>query len=93
MRFGGSLSVAPKVTAYGYVAPGYSLMQGAPQASNPQGPILGAHLGALLDLTPTWYAAVELGYLAGFQRTSLNQMEDPANASFFQTGIGVGVRI
>lgn len=93
VRFGGSLPVAPKVTAYGYLAPGYSWMQGAPQASNPQGPIVGLHAGALLDLTPTWYADVELGYQAGFQRTSFNQMEDPANASFFQTGVGVGVRI
>jgi hypothetical protein len=93
VRFGGSLPVAPKVTVYGYVAPGYSLMQGAPQGTEPQGPIVGLHAGALLDLTPAWFAALELGYQAGFQRSSFNQMEDPANASFFQTGVGVGLRI
>jgi hypothetical protein len=68
-------------------------MRGAPQATEPQGPVLGAHAGALFDLTPTLFLAAELGYQTGFQRASLNQLDIPYDASFFQTGIGVGARI
>jgi hypothetical protein len=92
LRFGGSLPVGRAFTAYGYLAPGYSLMR-ALQVAEPQGPVLGVHAGALFDLTPTLFLAAELGYQAGFQRASYNQMDIAFDASFFQTGLGMGVRI
>jgi hypothetical protein len=93
LRLGGSYPVGRGFTAYGYLAPGYSLMRGLPQAVEPQGPVLGAHAGALFDLTPTLFLAAELGYQAGFQRAAYNLMDIAAAVSFVQTGIGVGVRI
>jgi len=93
-RVGGAFPFARRFAAYGYVAPGYSFMRkGAPQATGPQGPIVGVHAGALFDLTPTLFLVAELGYQAGFQRAFIDQMDTPFAASFFQTGIGLGVRI
>jgi hypothetical protein len=93
-RVGGLLPIGRRFEAYGYVAPGYSFMRkGAPQATGPEGPIVGVHAGALFDLTPTLFLAAELGYQAGFQRAFVNQMDIPFDASFFQIGVGMGVRI
>jgi hypothetical protein len=93
LRLGGSLPVARRFTAYGYLAPGYSFMRGAPGATEPQGPVIGAHAGAMFDLTPSLFLAAEVGYQAGFQRAAVDQMDIAYDASFFQTGIGVGARI
>jgi hypothetical protein len=93
LRVGGSVPITHRMAAYGYLAPGYSFMHGVPGALSPQGPVVGVHAGALFDLTPAWFLAAELGYQAGFQRASVNGMDVAYDASFFQTGIGLGVRI
>jgi hypothetical protein len=92
-RVGGIFPIGRGFAACGYVAPGYSFMRGAPQGISPQGPIVGVHAGALFDVTPTLFLAAELGYQDGFQRAPYDQMDIPFDASFFQTGIGLGVRI
>jgi len=92
-RAGGIVPIGRRFAAYGYLAPGYSLMRGAPGGLTPQGPIVGVHAGALFDLTPTLFLAGELGYQAGFQRATADQLDIPFDASFFQIGLGMGVRI
>jgi hypothetical protein len=46
-RVGGLFPIARRFAACGYVEPGYSFMRkGAPQATGPEGPIVGVHAGA-----------------------------------------------
>jgi hypothetical protein len=93
LRVGGIFPIGRGFSAYGYVAPGYSFLRGTPGGTSPRGLIVGVHAGALFDVMPTLFLAAELGYQAGFQRASVDQMDVPYDASFFQTGVGVGVRI
>jgi hypothetical protein len=93
LRFGGSYPLGRRVVAYGYLSPGYSFMRGPSQGVSPEGPIIGVHAGAQFDLTPIWFLAAEVGYQAGFQRAFVDGMDVAYDASFFQTGLGLGVRI
>ena len=93
LRVGGLYPIGRGFSAYGDVAPGYSFMRGMPGGTSAQGPVIGVHAGALFDVTPALFLAAELGYQAGFQRATVNDMDIAYDASFFQTGIGLGVRI
>jgi hypothetical protein len=65
----------------------------APGDGTAHGPVIGAHAGALFELTPALFLDAGLGYEAGFQHATYNQQDIPYSASFFQTRLGVGVRI
>lgn len=93
VRLGYALPVGDRFHAYGYLAPGYSFISGFNSNVTGQGPVLGVHAGGLYDLTPGFFFAAEVGYQAGFQRTTSEPVEASLAASFIQIGLGVGAHI
>jgi hypothetical protein len=88
------LPVADKLTAYGYVAPGYSfifLPSGA-TADDPAGLVLGFGAGASYDVAPNLFVSAELGYQLGFQSTSVAGETLDLNSNLFSVSCGAGAR-
>jgi hypothetical protein len=88
LRLGGGAPVADKVQLYGYLAPGYSIIS-PPSGDSPKGLVVGAHVGGMMDVTPTAFVNAELGYQMGFQSVSGADLK----TSFFQIGLGAGMHI
>lgn len=93
LRVGAITGVADRAHLYGYVAPGYSFIGGPRQYPSARGPVVGVHAGVMFDATARFYLAAELGYQQGFQQATIDGVTDRFSASFFQIGLGVGVRI
>jgi hypothetical protein len=91
-RLGYDLRLNDRFHAYGYVAPGYSFLNGL-DATVGQGPVFGASAGGLFDLTNDFFCLAELGYQAGFQRGFADDMQFPLTVGLVQVGIGLGARI
>jgi hypothetical protein len=88
VRLGGNAPVADNIELYGYIAPGYSIV--FPNGGdNPAGFVLGFHGGAILDISPTVFTNLEIGYQVGFQ--TVNSSDYKLN--YFQIGIGAGFRL
>jgi hypothetical protein len=93
VRLGYAHPLGERFHVYGYLAPGYSFVSGRIPGLNAQGPVLGVHAGGLFDLTPSFFLAAELGYQAGFQRSTFEPTDVAMASSFVQIGLGVGARI
>jgi hypothetical protein len=91
-RLGYDLRLTDRFHAYGYVAPGYSFLNGLDSMVG-QGPVFGTNLGGLLDLTPDFFCLAELGYQAGFQRGFADDMQFRLTVGLVQLGFGLGARI
>ncbi len=94
IRLGGGLYVADKLQFYGYASPGYSIVM-PPSGSNsskPKGFAVGAHLGAMYDVTPTAFVNLELGYQFGLQKVSLFGSSVDYKVNLAQIGLGGGLR-
>jgi len=94
LRLGGGGYVADKLQLYGYVSPGYSIIQ-LPSGSgvdNPKGFIVGFHAGAMYDVTPGAFLNLELGYQLGFQSTTVLGTSVDYKFSLAQIGLGGGIR-
>src|SRR4051812_11180546 len=87
IRVGGNAPVADNIELYGYLAPGYSIVF-IPDSDNATGLVLGFHGGAMLDLTPSVFLNLELGYQFGFQ--AVHDLD--FKLSYFQIGLGAGTR-
>jgi Outer membrane protein beta-barrel domain len=95
--------VIDKLQAYGFAAPGYSIIhdpnENDPEApDDPSGFVVAFGGGATYDITPSIYLAGEVGYQLGFQSTSI---KNPLNGSsidmdvttnFLHIGLGAGAR-
>jgi hypothetical protein len=86
-RVGGNAPVADNIELYGYLAPGYSIIIPS-MGDNATGFVLGFHGGGILDLTPTSFLNLELGYQLGYQK--LHDVSFKVN--YFQIGLGGGLR-
>jgi hypothetical protein len=94
LRVGGGAPVADKIQVYGYLSPGYSIIMTPSGAGpNPKGFVVGAHVGGMLDLTPTLFLNVELGYQVGFQKASEGGVTVDEKSNYAQIGVGGGVRL
>jgi hypothetical protein len=94
LRIGAEAAATDRFQIYGYLSPGYGFMYGLPPGGEGvRGPVLGLHAGGRLDLTPAFFVNAEVGYQMGFQTTSTNGSDAEWHASFFQIGLGAGVRI
>jgi hypothetical protein len=88
LRIGGNIPLADKLQGYGYLSPGYSIIS-PPQGDSAKGFVVGAHVGAMFDVTSSVFLNGELGYQLGFQSVDGNDSQ----TRFFQIGLGGGVHI
>jgi len=91
IRLGGGGYVADKLQLYAYASPGYSIVMPS-SGDKPKGFVVGAHGGAMYDITPAAFLNLEVGYQFGFQKVSLfgSSVDDKVN--LFQIGVGGGIR-
>jgi len=90
LRIGAEAAATERLQIYGYLSPGYAFMSGLPVGVSARGPVVGLHAGGRLDLTPAFFVNAEVGYQMGFQTDG---SDAEWYASFFQIGLGAGVRI
>jgi hypothetical protein len=88
LRAGGGAPVADKMSVYGYLSPGYSIVS-PPSGDSAKGFVIGAHAGGMMDITPSAFVNAELGYQMGFQSVSGFDFK----TSFFQIGLGAGMHL
>lgn len=93
LRIGAEVAATDRIQLYGYLSPGYAFMYGLPTGVSARGPVIGLHAGGRLDLTATFFVNAEVGYQMGFQTVSTSGSNPDWYASFFQIGLGGGVRI
>jgi hypothetical protein len=93
LRIGAEAAATERLQIYGYLSPGYAFMFGLPGDVGARGPVIGLHAGGRLDLTPAFFVNAEVGYQMGFQSATTNGVDAEWHASFFQIGLGAGVRI
>jgi hypothetical protein len=93
LRIGAEAAATERLQIYGYLSPGYAFMFGLPGDVGARGPVIGLHAGGRLDLTPAFFVNAEVGYQMGFQSATTNGVNAEWHASFFQIGLGAGVRI
>ena len=91
LRIGTEVAATERLQIYGYLSPGYAFMSGLPNDASARGPVIGLHAGGRLDLTPAFFVNAEVGYQRGFQNAPTSGAE--YHASFFQIGLGAGVRL
>lgn len=82
--------VASGVEAYGYLAPGYSMLFNNDDTASGLAIAFGA--GATYDLSPTTYLSGEIGYQAGFQSESILGQTVDIHARYLHLGFGAGAR-
>jgi hypothetical protein len=88
LRIGGGAPVSEKAQIYGYVSPGYSIIQ-PPSGDSPKGFTVGAHVGGMMDLTSAVFVNLEVGYQLGLQKVDGVDFQ----TRFFQVGLGAGMHI
>jgi hypothetical protein len=88
LRVGYQLPVADKLTGFGYLAPGYSIVSPS-QGDSAKGLVVGLHVGAMYDVTPTMFVNGQLGYQLGFQSVDGADFK----TRYFQIGLGGGMRL
>lgn len=95
LRLGGGMPVNEKLGVFGYLSPGYSIIQlpSGAVGDNPKGFALGVHAGAMFSLTPTMFLNGQLGYQLGMQKTTVAGVDVDANINLLQIGLGAGVRL
>jgi hypothetical protein len=92
-RVKGHFPIADKIEAYGFVAPGYSIvMLPDSELDNPAGLVLAFGAGATYDLTPRMFVSGEVGYQLGFQRTEVLGETVDLGTSYLHVGLGAGAR-
>jgi len=82
--------VAPGVEAYGFLAPGYSMLFSEGDTASGLAIALGA--GATYDLSPTTYLSGEIGYQFGFQSDTVAGQNMDVHARYLHLGFGAGAR-
>jgi hypothetical protein len=92
-RVKGQYPVIPKLSVYGYIAPGYSmLITESDDIDNAHGFVIGGAVGASYDISPAVFASAELGYHRAYHSTSVEQVDVSAETSLMSFGLGVGTR-
>jgi hypothetical protein len=98
-RVTGFHEVAPKLTLFGYFAPGYSLMMSADDSedggSDPKGLVVGVGGGANYAVTPQIFVGADVGYQLGFQKgTVVNsegaEIDADAGIRYLTVGLNAG---
>jgi hypothetical protein len=83
-------AVNPQLTAYGFLAPGYSIImlpeQEGVEIDDPAGLIIGFGAGARYGINDKLFAQGELGYQLGMQKIE----DSDFTASFLHIGVGIG---
>ena len=86
-------AVAPRIEAYGFLAPGYSLITSPDEDDETsKGLAIGFGAGATYELSPTAFVSGELGYQLGFQGFEVQGQDVTASTSYLHVGVGGGVR-
>jgi hypothetical protein len=90
LRLGGGAPIAEKLQLFGYLAPGYSIIQ-VPSGTgdNPKGLTVGAHAGAIYELSQALFLNGTLGYQVGMQKV----MSSDLKTQYLQVALGVGMRL
>jgi hypothetical protein len=83
-------AVAPGVEAYGYLAPGYSIL--FDDDDDASGFAIAVGAGATYDLTPATYLSGEIGYQKAFQGMEVQGVDVEVNTSYLHLGFGAGTR-
>lgn len=89
--------IAPKLEAYAYVAPGFSIvLPAASEADNATGFGIGGAAGVTYDVSPALFLNGELGYQKAFTSTEVMlgaaKVDVDLDLSYFHVGVGAGTR-
>jgi opacity protein-like surface antigen len=89
--------VAPKLEAYAYVSPGYSIVLPADSdADSSTGFGIGGAAGVTYDVSPSLFVNGELGYQRAFTSTEVmlgaDKIDVDLDLSYFHVGVGAGTR-
>jgi hypothetical protein len=94
LRLGGGAPVSDRLDLYGYLAPGYSIVDIANVDNNAKGFALGIHGGVMFSVSSAVFLNGELGYQIGFQEVSLPVIGTvDSKTSYLQIGLGGGLRL
>jgi hypothetical protein len=93
-RVAASTGLADKLRAYGFVAPGYSLVlaPNGDRLGTASGFVLAFGGGVSYDVAPDLYLVGELGYQVGFQSVDTGGLVVGASTEYLSVGIGAGKR-
>jgi hypothetical protein len=86
--------IAPKLTLYGFAAPGYSIILQGDDArtDDPAGFVLGLGGGVTFDVAPRVFLAGELGYQLGFQSVTYMGESADVTTDLLSISLGGGAR-
>jgi hypothetical protein len=85
--------VAPKVQAYGFFAPGYSvILSPVEEDDDPTGLVVAFGGGLTYDVSSKAYLSAELGYQLGFQSIEVQGTTVDVTTDYLHFGFGAGTR-
>lgn len=93
LRLGGGAPVSDRLDLYGYLTPGYSIVDVPNVENNATGFVLGLHAGVMYSLSQAVFLNGELGYQVGFQEVSIAGQSVDGKTSYLQIGLGGGLRL
>ena len=79
------------IALYAEVLPGYSLIL-PPDGDAAKGFVLGAGVGAAMDLSDRVFASLGVGYQVGFQKLPAKDMSADVKTRYVRVALGVGTR-
>ena len=93
-RVTASTGLAGKLRAYGFLAPGYSILlaPSSDRLGTASGFVLAFGGGVTYDATPELYLTGELGYQVGFQNVDTGGLVVGASTEYLSVGLGAGKR-
>ena len=83
--------VAARISVYGEVLPGYSIISPS-KGDSAHGFVVAAGAGGAIDLTDRAFANASVGYQWGFQTLSIDGTQYSENDSFLRVAVGAGMR-
>jgi hypothetical protein len=95
LRVKAQFPVAPALNAYGFLAPGYSIIMLPDDfegVDDPAGLVVGFGGGVTYDVAPSFFVNGELGYQIGFQSTSFAGNDVDFTSDYLHIGLGAGTR-
>jgi hypothetical protein len=84
--------IAPAVSLYGFVEPGYSWITNPDKDGSIPGVVIAFGAGATYDVSSALFLSGELGYQIGFQGEDLQGQHIDEKFDFFHLGFGAGTR-
>jgi hypothetical protein len=91
VRIAGGLPLG-EIMAFGYIAPGYSLIFIPDSDETPKGLVIDFGFGGSYSISQQVYFSFDAGYQVGFQSVTLGNVSGEIKTSFLHLGAGIGAR-